>query len=96
MLRRLKPLGASVEELLDVYMKQIRCLLEFASPVWTGGLTEESDIERIQKAAFAIILTSRYTSYDMVLTLLNMTSLTARRGQLNLKFAQKCSKSEVK
>ena len=33
MLRRLKPLGASVDELLDVYDKQIRCMVEFASPV---------------------------------------------------------------
>ena len=46
-LRRLKPLGASQEQLLDVYEKQIRCVVEFASPVWTGGLTkyEVSQIE---------------------------------------------------
>lgn len=51
MLRRLKPLCASVEELIDVYVKQIRCIVEFASPVWTAGLTlaEQSDIERIKK-----------------------------------------------
>ena len=38
LLRRLKPLGASDQELLDVYDKQIRCILEYASPVWTPGL----------------------------------------------------------
>ena len=38
-LRRLKPLGASTMELLDVYQKQVRCIVEYASSVWTGGLT---------------------------------------------------------
>ena len=33
MLRRLKPLGASENELLDVYEKQIRCMVEFCTPV---------------------------------------------------------------
>jgi hypothetical protein len=50
MLRRLKPQGASDEELLDVYDKQIRCMLEFSTPVWTSGLNqaEETQIERVQ------------------------------------------------
>lgn len=51
-------------------------------------------LKGLKKTAFAIILAGRYTSYDSALTLLNMTSLTARRGELNLKFAQKCLKSE--
>ena len=70
MLRRLKPLGASDEELLDVYEKQIRCMLEFSTPVWTSGLTqaEETQIERVQKAAFAIILYEKYKSYAKALT----------------------------
>ena len=33
MLRRLKKLGASYDDLLDVYFKQIRSVLEFAAPV---------------------------------------------------------------
>ena len=56
MLRRLKPLGASYEELVDVYEKQIRCVTEFACPVWTSGLTKDeiNQLERIQKCAFAM------------------------------------------
>ena len=34
MLRRLKILGASKDALLQVYMKQIRSLLEYSVPVW--------------------------------------------------------------
>ena len=33
-LRRLKKLGARDTDLVDVYCKQIRTILEFASPVW--------------------------------------------------------------
>ena len=63
MLRRLKPLGATTEELLEVFDKQIRCIAEFVSPFLTAGLTadENNQIERIQKCAFAIILAENYT-----------------------------------
>ena len=37
MLRRLKSLGANCDELLDVYDKQIRCVLELAVVVWEPG-----------------------------------------------------------
>ena len=96
MIRRLKPLGATDGELLDVYDKQIRCVVEYASPVWTAGLTkaDESHIERVQKAAFAIILGKRYTTYSAVLQLLDRKTLKERRFELNLKFAKKCLKSE--
>ena len=53
MLRRLKNLGAEKEDLLEVYVKQIRCLLELAVPAWQSSLTlaEIPDIERVQKSA---------------------------------------------
>ena len=96
MLRRLKPVGASAHELLDIYDKQIRCMVEFAAPVWTSGLThaEISQIERVQKAAFAIILGKKYTSYNKALTFFNRTTLETRREDMNLKFGKKCLKSE--
>ena len=96
MLRRLKPLGASVDELLDVYEKQIRCITEFSVAVWTSGITKDevNQIERVQKAAFAIILAEKYKSYDNALIKLNRTTLSYRRKELNLKFANKCIKSE--
>ena len=45
-LRRLKNLGAGPDRLLDLYVKQIRCLVELAAPVWHGSLTliEKADI----------------------------------------------------
>ena len=96
MLRRLKPLGASDEELLDVYEKQIRCITEFACPVWTSGLTKDevNQLERIQKCAFAIILAEKYTSYNCALKNLTRATLSSRRTDLNLGFAKKCFKNE--
>ena len=86
MLRRLKPLGASISDLLDVYEKQIRCVLEFATAVWTPGLTKDevNQIERVQKAAFSIILAEKYKSYERALKLLEMETLTDRRNDMNL------------
>ena len=65
MLRRLKPLGATSEELLEIYDKQIRCITEFASPVWTSRLAKDevNQIERIQ------ILEEKYASYEKALKL---------------------------
>ena len=47
-LRRLKILGASEKELLDVYQKQVRSVLELAVPVWQPALTtqEKKQIEK--------------------------------------------------
>ena len=95
MLRRLKPLGATVAELLDVYDKQIRCVVEFATPVWTASLTkaEIAQIERVQKCAFAIILADSYRSYSMALSVLGRTTLETRRTYLNTRFAKQSVKS---
>ena len=37
-LRRLKNFGADTADLVDVYIKQIRCLLEFSVAVWHRGI----------------------------------------------------------
>ena len=93
-LRRLKSLGTSATVLLDVYMKQVRCMVEYASPVWSGNLTkgENRQIERVQKAAFSIILGSQYKCYEHALKVFNCETLEDRRKGINLKFAKKSSK----
>ena len=94
MLRRLKGLGADDDELLDIYMKQIRCLLELAVPAWHGAISQENsiEIERVQKAALHIILGDNYLSYKNALQSVNLTSLESRREQICLKFARRASK----
>ena len=95
-LRRLKKLGASTSDLLDVYIKQIRSLLEFAVAVWHPSLTSDDrvKIERVQKSALCIILGTQYKSYGSALKKLQIESLFTRRNRLCKKFAKKAQKHE--
>jgi hypothetical protein len=40
MLRRLKHMGANNSEILDVYSRQVKCVLEMGVAVWEPGLTK--------------------------------------------------------
>ena len=93
-LRCLRSLGAKSNSLLDVYVKQVRSILEFGAPVWQGGITieERQDIERVQKCALNIILGRRYISYNNALKVLNLEELETRRVKLSLNFALKAEK----
>ena len=48
-----KTLDKSSIDLVEVYTKQIRCVLELAAPAWQGSLSqvEKQDLERVQKSA---------------------------------------------
>ena len=93
-LRRLKKLGASQNDLLDVYMKQIRNLAEYAVPVWNSSLTGEeiSNLERIQKTALHIILGHDYKSYNSALKIFGLDKLADRRKKICLNFAKRAQK----
>ena len=68
-LRRLKESGAKEGDLIDIYTKQVRSLLEFSVPAWHGSISqvEQKDIERVQKSACHIILGEDYFSYRYAL-----------------------------
>ena len=93
-LRRLKEMGANGDELIDLYVKQVRSILELAVPAWQGAITQEdrNDIERVQKAAHHIILGDKYVSYRTALKQTGLQTLEARREKLCLKFAKKAVK----
>ena len=78
-LRRCK---ASSEQLLQVYITQIRSVLEYACPVWHPGLTKEqcNSLESVQKRALRIILPG--VDYTNALEALNIPSLEVRRKVL--------------
>ena len=75
-------------------MKQKRSVLELAVPAWHGAITlsDQLDIERVQKSAAHIILGDRYVSYKEALKSLNLESLLFRRDKLCLNFAKKAEK----
>ena len=91
MLRRLKGLGATEVEMLDVYMKQVRSVLELAVPVWQPALTQQEarQIERVQRCALYIILGDQYFSYENALEILECQNLDERRIKLCENFAKK-------
>ena len=94
MLRRLKGLGADVLEMVDVYEKQVRSVMEMAVPVWQPALTqqESTQIERVQRCAFYIIMGEDYASYAAALSILEIDSLEDRRIKLCENFARKSEK----
>ena len=94
MLRRLRKLGASQTDMLDVYYTQVRCVLEFGVAVWASGLTmaEATQIERVQKCALHVILGVNYISYENSLEILKTEKLSERRSKIYLKFIKECEK----
>ena len=87
-------LGATKSEMLDVYMKQVRSILELAVPVWHPGLTKQEvmNLERVQKCAFFIILGESYIDYEQSMKTLGCDSLKDRRYKLCQSFAKKAGK----
>ena len=70
--------------------------MEFAVPVWNGGLSEEDSekIEKIQKKVFKILLSQEYTNYEDACSKFKTLTLKDRRENLCLKFARKDCKKE--
>ena len=99
-LRRLKKLDMEPLFMLDVYIKEIRSILELAVPAWHSGLTakQAADIERVQRVSVSIILSDWQTgkcgmSYDMALVTLDLEPLVTRRDKLCKNFAKRALKS---
>ena len=99
-LRRMKVLDVDPTTILDVYMKEIRAVVELAVPAWHSGLTKKqaATIERVQRVAVYIILSDCITgqsdySYEGALAKLNIEPLENRRVKLCNTFAQKTLKS---
>ena len=84
-LRRLRNLGASTSDLIEVFTKQIRPVLEFSVPVWHSNTNKKcsNSIERVQKSALKIILQEKYSaSYESALKLVNLQCLLERRKMI--------------
>ena len=96
MLRNLKKMGGSENDLLDIFIKHIRSIAEYAVPVWNFGLTKKEVIklERIQKISIAIIKGSHYKKYRSACNELKISTLENRRTTLCEKMAEKTLNSE--
>ena len=80
---RLKSLGASRDDLLDLYYNYVRSILEYAAPVWHSSLTGEDrlKLEQVQKSALRIILGQEDRSYSSALKIyLYILERSLRKG----------------
>ena len=95
LLRKVASFGTSTDDLKDIYILYVRSILEKSATVWHSSLTEENktDLERVQKSAFKIILREQYKSYSNALLKLQLETLNLRRENLCLSFAIKTSKN---
>ena len=91
MLTKLKYVGTSQEDLLDIYILYVRSILEYCSVVWHSTLTvqQSDDIENVQKLCLKVILGSAYNGYDNALQMCSMERLIMRREARCLKYGLK-------
>ena len=84
-------MGLSHQFILDVYVKEIRSILEYNVPLWNGSLTQKDSqkIEKIQKIVLKLLLKGGYTSYTDACKFFNIEKLYRRRQKLSLNFAKK-------
>ena len=94
-IRRLKNLGASTDDLLEIYFKQIRSIAEFGIPVWNSSLTGDDVValERVQKTVLHVVMGEEYGSYNSALKATGLKKLSERRKKISFNFAKKAQKN---
>ena len=97
MLTKLKYVGVSTEDLLDIFVLYIRSVVEYCAVVWHSSLTVEqmNSLEMVQKTCLRVILGDNYVSYGAALEMSNLKTLFHRREIRCLSFVQKCLKHPV-
>ena len=92
MLTKLKYVGVSTEELLNIYILFIRSCAEYCSVVFHSRLTgeQETSLERIQRTCLKVILNESYVSYEAAMEMTGLETLKSRRENRCLEFSKKC------
>ena len=90
-LRRLKSLGASTHQLLDVLNKQVLSVLFLGAPAWYGQLTiaEKTHLNRVLRCGLHIIYGDSYRSFNQSLSRAGMLSVTDQLKNMTTRFAHK-------
>ena len=88
MLTKLKYVGVSTQDLVDVFSLFIRFPLEYCCVVWHSTLTQEQsyDIERVQRTALKVILGEDYIDYQTSIGRCGLETLHSRRQKRCLAF----------
>ena len=93
LLTKLKYVGVSMEDLIELYCMHIRSLTEYCSTAFHSSLTQKlsKKIEAIQKTCLRVILGVMYVEYSAALEMCGLETLHTRREHRSLKFAIKCT-----
>ena len=93
--RRLKSLGASEQELLSVLRAQVLSVLQFATPAWSTLITgkESAQIECVLKTGLYLVYGHRYESFSWALRQAKMSSLSDQRRKMFHNFTKGCINS---
>ena len=82
--RRLKVLGASEQDLLTVLRAQVLSVLHFASPAWSTLITarKNKQIKSVLKTGLYLVYGARYESFSWALSEANISSLQDQRSSV--------------
>ena len=94
MITKLKYVGVSKEDLIEIYILFIRSVVEYCAVAFHSTLTQEQSrkLEKIQKTCLKVILGEMYIDYTSALEMSGLETLSARRQARCLDFALKCVK----
>ena len=94
MITKLKYVGVSREDLLDIYILFIRSVTEYCAVSFHSSLTgqQSNKLEKIQKTCLKVILGEDYLNYQTALDYFGLQSLSDRRLKRCLDFSLKCIK----
>ena len=97
MLTKLRYVGVSTEDLVDIYILFIRSITEYCDFSFHSSLTvtQATDIERIQKTCLKVILGDCYVSYPAALEMTGLQTLYDRREKRCLDYALKAIKHPI-
>ena len=87
----MKSFGATIQELVHLWILYCRSILEQSCILWHSMLTQENinNLERTQKTFAKLVLGNKYVTYEEALIKLNLISLAEKRQSLCLNFAKK-------
>ena len=91
-IRRLKALGTSEQELLSVLRAQVFGVLQFATTAWSTLITvqESNQIESVLQTGLCLVYGEKYRSFSWVLGQTKMRTLKDQRSRFFFKFTRNC------
>ena len=94
LITKLRYVGVSRDDLIDIYVLFIRSVAEYCSVSFHSSLTQEQSnkLEGIQRTCLKVILGEDYLDYQTALEICSLETLETRRKNRCLDFSLKCLK----